>query len=141
MGVGDGIWAADRMAALAAAGYTHIVDLQAEFDDTALGRQFGIEVLWNPTLDDFQPKEPAFFQRSVDFTLAALRFPENRVYIHCAAGVHRAPLTAAAVLCHLGYDVDAAIALIRLRRSVADFPSVYVESLRAYIASAVVEES
>jgi len=141
LALGDGIWTADRMAMLAAAGFTHIVDLQAEFDDTELGRQFGLEVLWNATLDDFQPKDAAFFQRSVNFALAALREPENRVYVHCAAGVHRAPLTAAALLCHLGYDVESAIVLIRRLRPIADFPAVYVDSLRAYVESTVVRDA
>lgn len=137
LAVGDGIWTADRMAAVAAAGFTHILDLQAEFDDTELGLQFGLAVLWNPTLDDFQPKEEAYFERSVAFTLAALAAPENQVYVHCAAGVHRAPMTAAAILCHLGYDLDGAVALIRRLRPIADFPPVYLDSLRAYLASAL----
>ena len=54
--VGGGIWSAENMAAVARAGITHIIDMQIEFDDTPLAEPHGIEVLWNPADDDFQPK-------------------------------------------------------------------------------------
>jgi hypothetical protein len=40
--VGGGIWTADGMAAVARAGVTHIIDMQIEFDDTALAEPHGI---------------------------------------------------------------------------------------------------
>ena len=43
------------MAEVARAGVSHIIDMQIEFDDTALAEPCGIEVLWNPVDDDFQP--------------------------------------------------------------------------------------
>src|SRR5690348_7100443 len=49
LAIGEGIWTADRMARLAMLGFTHIVDVQQEFDDTELARAQGLEVLWNPT--------------------------------------------------------------------------------------------
>ena len=52
--VGGGIWNADNMAKVAEAGITHVIDMQIEFDDTPLGAAHGIEVLWNPTDDDFE---------------------------------------------------------------------------------------
>lgn len=134
LAIGEGIWTADRMARLAMLGFTHIVDVQQEFDDTELARAQGLEVLWNPTDDDFQPKHPDFFHRSVSFALKALQEEEyHQVYVHCAAGVHRAPLTGAAILCGLGYSVEEALDLIRARRASADFPLVYVESLRRFV--------
>ncbi len=133
LGLGDGIWASDRMALIAAQGYTHIIDLQMEFDDTELAKPFGIAVLWNPTEDDFEPKPAEFFQRSVEFARQALEDDAARLYVHCAAGVHRAPITMAAILCASGFDLDDAIQLIQGRRPVADFPPVYVASLREYV--------
>src|SRR6202035_512039 len=83
--VGGGIWTADNMAAVARAGVTHIIDMQVEFDDTALATPHGIDVLWNPTDDDFEPKPPELFERGVKFALAALDEPGTKLFIHCAA--------------------------------------------------------
>ena len=81
------------------AGVTHIVDMQIEWDDTALAKPYGVKVLWNPTDDDFQLKPPELLQRGVDFALEALDDAESKVFIHRAAGVHRAPMMSLAVLC------------------------------------------
>ena len=70
--VGGGIWNADNMAAVSRAGITHIIDMQIEFDDTALAAPHGITVCWNPMDDDFVPKPPEVFARGVEFALAAL---------------------------------------------------------------------
>src|SRR5437868_369847 len=92
MAVGGGIWHADKMAELARHGITHIINMQVEFDDTALAAPHGVQVLWNPVDDDFQPKPASVFQRGVEFAQAAFDDPEAKLYIHCAAGVHRAPM-------------------------------------------------
>ena len=70
--VGGGIWTAENMAAVSRAGITHIIDMQIEFDDTRLAAPHGIEVLWNPIDDDFQPKPPEVFERGVEFATQAL---------------------------------------------------------------------
>src|SRR6266849_4487558 len=106
--VGGGIWTAENMAAVARAGVTHILDMQVEFDDTALAEPYGIKVLWNPTDDDFQPKPPEVFQRGVEFALEALEEEGTKLFIHCAAGVHRAPMMALAVLCSLSWKLGQA---------------------------------
>jgi Dual specificity phosphatase, catalytic domain len=131
--VGGGIWNADNMAAVAGAGITHIIDMQIEFDDTALAVPHGIEVLWNPIDDDFQPKPAAVFQRGVDFAIEALDQPGTKVFIHCAAGVHRAPMMALALLCALGWKVSDALRLIETRRPQADFADVYVQSVERFL--------
>ncbi len=66
-------WNSENMAAVARTGVTHIIDMQIEFDDTPLAEPHAIEVLWNPTDDDFQSKPPELFQRGVDFALSALK--------------------------------------------------------------------
>src|SRR5215469_6735910 len=131
--VGGGIWHAENMATVARAGVTHIVDMQIEFDDTALALPHGIEVLWNPIDDDFQPKPPVVFQRGVDFAIEALDEPGTKLYIHCAAGVHRAPMMALALLCRLGWKLNEALRLIETRRPQADFADVYVRSVERYL--------
>jgi protein-tyrosine phosphatase len=131
--VGGGIWTAENMAAVARLGVTHIIDMQIEFDDTQLARPHGIEVLWNPIEDDFQPKPPEVFQRGVEFATEALERDETKLFIHCAAGVHRAPMMTLAVLCSLGWVPAAAQDLIEKERPVVDFADVYVRSVERFL--------
>ena len=131
--VGGGIWTAENMAAVARAGVTHIIDMQIEFDDTPLAERYGIRVLWNPIDDDFHPKPAEVFQRGVDFAREALDEPGTKLYIHCAAGVHRAPMMALAVLCSLSWKLEDAIGLIEARRPVVDFADVYVRSVERFL--------
>ena len=133
--VGGGIWTDEKMVEVARAGITHIIDMQIEWDDTELARPYGIRVLWNPTDDDFQPKPPELFQRGVEFALAALDDSESRLFIHCAAGVHRAPMMTLAVLRAMGFGPDDALDMIESRRRVADFADVYVESVEGFMRS------
>ena len=131
--VGGGIWADENMSEVARAGVTHIIDMQAEFDDTLLAKAYGIKVLWNATDDDFQPKPAELLQRGVDFALEALDEEGTKLFIHCAAGVHRAPMMALAVLCSLSWNVDDAMQLIEARRPVVDFAEVYVQSVENFL--------
>jgi protein-tyrosine phosphatase len=135
--VGGGIWRADNMAAVAQSGVTHIIDMQIEFDDTPLASPHGITVLWNPVDDDFQPKSPEVFRRGVDFALEALEKEGTRLYVHCAAGIHRAPMMTLAILCSLGWELAKAIDLIEVKRPVVDFADVYVESVKRYLRQEV----
>ncbi len=131
--VGGGIWTADNMAAVARSGVTHIIDMQIEFDDTQLAMPHAIEVLWNPIDDDFQPKPPEVFQRGVEFATEALEQDETKLFIHCAAGVHRAPMMTLAVLCSLGWEPGAAQDLIEKERPVVDFADVYLRSVERFL--------
>jgi len=131
--VGGGIWVEERMVEVANAGVTHVIDMQIEFDDTALGERVGVEVLWNPVDDDFQPKGVEVFERGVRFALRALEDPEAKLFVHCAAGIHRAPMMALAVLCATGYPLDDAKRLIQTKRYVVDFAEVYVRSVEDFL--------
>jgi protein-tyrosine phosphatase len=131
--VGGGIWNADNMAAVSRAGITHIIDMQIEFDDTPLAEPHGIVVCWNPVDDDFEAKDPEMFARGVQFGLAALAEDEAKLFIHCAAGVHRAPMMALALLGVMGWKVEDAMDLIETRRPAADFADVYVRSVEEFL--------
>ncbi len=139
LAVGGGIWTDQNMQQVVRAGITHVIDMQVEFDDTDLAEPYGVEVLWLPVDDDFQPKPAELFERAAEFALRALDQPESRLYIHCAAGVHRGPMTALAVLRVLGWSSQDAMRLIERRRPVVDFAPVYVQSvedfMRAYAAA------
>jgi protein-tyrosine phosphatase len=132
--LGGGIWNEEKMDNLARLGVTHIIDMQIEFDDTPLAEPHGIAVLWNAVDDDFQPKPPEVFQRGVEFALDALNSDDNgKLFIHCAAGVHRAPMMTLALLRVLGYSLDEAMMLIEERRPVVDFADVYVRSVENFV--------
>jgi protein-tyrosine phosphatase len=133
--VGGGIWnSRDNMEALKKCGVTHIINMQVEVEDEErLGQEHGIEVLWNPTHDDFEPKEPSLLEAGVKFADAALKREHTKLFIHCAAGVHRAPMMALAVLGSMGWDLEKAQDLIEDKRPVADFAEVYVESVERFL--------
>jgi protein-tyrosine phosphatase len=131
--VGGGIWNAENMAKVGREGVTHIIDMQLEFDDTPLGEDCGIAVLWNPTDDDFMLKPPELFQRGVEFAQEALKDPDSKIFIHCAAGVHRAPMMTLALLGSMGWELEEAMDLIESRRPVADFADVYVRSVEEFL--------
>ncbi len=131
--VGGGIWTEDNMAAVSRAGVTHIIDMQIEFDDTQLAAPHAIAVLWNPIDDDFQPKPPEIFERGVEFATEALSQDGTKLFIHCAAGVHRAPMMTLAVLCSMGWTPEAAQDLIEKERPVVDFADVYLRSVERFL--------
>ena len=135
--IGGGIWNAENMAEVAEAGITHIIDMQIEFDDTPLAAEQGIVVLWNPTDDNFEAKPTRLFQRGVEFALEALQDGEAKLFIHCAAGVHRAPMMALALLGSMGWELGKARELIQGRRPVADFADVYVSSVEKFLNGSV----
>lgn len=138
--VGGGIWNDENMAELARMGVTHVIDMQIEFDDTPLAEPYGIEVLWNATDDDFQPKPPELFERGVEFAVKALEEPGSKLYIHCAAGVHRAPMMTLAVLCANGWEMEDAKETIASRRPVVDLADVYVGSVENFLQQQVRSE-
>ena len=137
LALGGGIWNPQNMAEVARAGITHIIDMQLEFDDTQLAEPYGIEVLWNPTDDDFQLKPPELFQNGVDFAAEALENDSSRLLVHCAAGVHRAAMMMLAVLCSQGWDRETAMQTMLARRPVVDFADVYVESVDRFLQQQV----
>ncbi len=137
--VGGGIWTNEKMAEVARHGITHIIDMQMEFDDTAIAEPFGIEVLWNPVDDDFRPKPASVFKRGVEFALHALDEAGGKLFIHCAAGIHRAPMMTLAVMGALGWSVEDAMRVVEARRPVVDFADVYVDSVTKFLRSYINE--
>jgi hypothetical protein len=115
LATGAAVTSADDVAALTAAGISHVIDCRAEFDDAPLlGPAFAY--LWDGTADDGQAKPPEWFGRGLTFGLGALAQPRTRVLCHCAAGVNRGPSMAYCLLRSLGIDPAAAEQMIRLAR-------------------------
>ena len=135
--VGGGIWNEINMRDVVGQGVTHIINMQVEFDDRQLARAHDVQVLWNAVEDDFQPKPAEIFQRGVEFGLAALQTAGNRIYVHCAAGVHRAPMMTLALLCAMGWQLEEAKRHIQSLRSVVDWAEVYVRSVEDFLQARV----
>lgn len=131
--IGGGIWNEAKMMDVVRAGVTHIINMQIEFDDTPLAEPYGVEVLWNPIDDDFQPKPVEVFQRGVEFALKAMEDPQAKIFIHCAAGVHRAPMMTLAILRTMGWSLKEAKESIETLRPVVDFAEVYVRSVEDFM--------
>ena len=132
--VGGGIWNEANMLAVVRQGVTNIVDMQIEFDDTRLAEPYGVKVLWNPVDDDFEPKSKQVFHRGITFAQAALDQDEgHKVFIHCAAGVHRAPMMTLALLSVMGWHLKDAMKTIQTKRPVVDWADVYVRSVQDYL--------
>jgi protein-tyrosine phosphatase len=133
LAIGGSIGTSENMQELARAGFTHVVNMQVEFDDHAIADGCEIRVLWNGCEDDFLPKRAELFWNGVEFTLEALQEPGSKVLFHCAAGVHRSPMMLLAVLRVLGYQRSEAVELIVNVRPQASFPPIYVMSVEDFV--------
>ncbi len=98
---------------LEAWGVSVLVNLRVEFDDLELGIR-PTTYLWLPTIDGTPPtlEQLAEGARAIQKAVAEGR----KVYIHCAAGVGRAPTLAAAYLATTGLSPREALGLIRRHR-------------------------
>jgi predicted protein tyrosine phosphatase len=124
---GGGIWSARDVDRLVAIGVTHVVCAAEELEELSV-RLAGdrLAVLPNGTDDDGLPKSPSWFGRIVRFALDALRDPDAKVYLHCAAGINRGPSAAYVVLRALGHSPEEAFGLIKTARSQAGI--IYADS-------------
>ena len=111
--------------ALAQAGIAYILNMRSEFDDDAHGLTLDAppdgspadaraSYCHLPTPDDAAPSM-AHLAQGIAFIESAIG-SGGKVYIHCSAGVGRAPTMAAAYLIRRGYSIDDALDLIRSAR-------------------------
>jgi hypothetical protein len=94
-------------------GFTGSVNMRIEKDDAALGLALA-QYLHLPTVDDDAPSIE-HLDKGIDFIRQVVQ-SGGKVYIHCGAGVGRAPTMAAAYLIAEGYTLDQALAMIRKAR-------------------------
>ena len=133
LAIGSSIRTTENMRELARSGFTHVINMQIEFDNRHLSDGTGIRVLWNGCEDDYLPKPPNLFWTGVQFALDALESPGAKILFHCAAGIHRSPLMLLAVLRVLGHGEDEGIGMILEARPEAGFPVLYLASLDEFL--------
>jgi protein-tyrosine phosphatase len=118
--VGGAIGDINGLNELIAQGITHIIDMQAEFDDQTL-RDSRVTVLWLPQEDDGTPRPPGHYLQGARFAYAMLAIPEHKIYCHCAAGVNRGPTMCYALLRSFGIPKEEAIGMIQKARPQVGF--------------------
>ncbi|MBN2393082.1 MAG: dual specificity protein phosphatase family protein [Anaerolineae bacterium] len=101
------------LAQMRALGITTVVNMREEADDAQRGLALD-HYLWLSTTDDTSPT-PEDLERGVGFIRHHIA-EGHGVYIHCAAGVGRAPLMAAAYLVGTGMSTEQAWNTIRQAR-------------------------
>ena len=120
--------------ALLQAGITHIVNMRSEFDDAAHGLTpddgYSDSYCYLPTVDD-EPISEAHIARGIEFIHGAIE-GGGKVYIHCSAGVGRAPSMAAAYLISTGYGMNDALELIRKARPFIRLTAKQLDALRRF---------
>ena len=105
----------DQWASLYALGIRAVLSLQAEHEDTFVGSppERALRLL----VPDFHPPTIDQLHAAVDF-IAAAHADQLPVFIHCHAGIGRAPLTTAAFLTTRGLSVTTALTAIRTARPI-----------------------
>ena len=116
------------------AGITHIVNMRSEFDDAAhaltLEEGGASGYCHLPTADD-DPISPEHLARGIAFIGGAIN-DGGKVYVHCTAGVGRAPSMAAAYLISAGYHMDEALSLIQEVRPFIRPTTTQLDALRQF---------
>ena len=116
------------------AGITHTVSMRSEFDDAAHGLTLDDaphdRYCYLPTVDD-EPISAAHIARGIEFIHGAID-GGGKVYIHCSAGVGRAPSMAAAYLISTGYGMNDALELIRRARPFIRLTAKQLDALRLF---------
>jgi len=120
--------------ALEQAGITHLINMRSEFDDKSYGLTLADgrpdNYCYLPTIDD-DPISAEHIERGIAFIGGAIR-SGGKVYIHCSAGVGRAPSMAAAFLISRGSSTEEALGLIRQARPFIKPTAVQISALKLF---------
>lgn len=108
-------------------GINGCVNMRIEKDDAALGLALA-QYLHLPTIDDEAPSVE-HLHKGIAF-IREITQAGGKVYIHCGAGVGRAPTMAAAYLMAEGHSLEEALTLIRKNRPFITITAPQMEQLR-----------
>ena len=109
-------------------GFRHLVNLRVEFDDAEHGLELE-SYCHLPTVDD-AAISMEHLRQGIEFIHGAVAQGE-KVYIHCSAGVGRAPTLAAAYFMSRGMSLADALSLVRQARPFINIMPTQMEQLRS----------
>lgn len=132
--IGGLIGTPENMQKLCAAGVTHVLNLQAEFDDRTIIGDTGIEISWIPIRNGESVSADAL-RAAVAASRPVLQQTGNRIFVHCLAGQHRAPIFGYALLRVAGMSAEDARATI-----IAAEPRAQLEPAELEVVESVVGE-
>jgi predicted protein tyrosine phosphatase len=112
LAIGGMIGTSANIQGLKRLGITHVIDLQAEFDDTPLAAEAAVGVLWLPVPNSPGPVSPEAVRHAAEFAGAVLAEDGSRLFVHCMAGRNRAPTFAYAILRAQGWNREDALSRI-----------------------------
>jgi hypothetical protein len=108
LAIGSMIGTRRNMRRLREQGITHVLGLQAEFDDRAIAADTGIEVLQLAVPDHPARIPESLLRQALEQAPGILAAERTRLFVHCMAGRQRAPTFAYAVLRGLGWSATEA---------------------------------
>ena len=108
-------------------GFRHLVNLRIEFDDAEHGLELE-NYCHLPTIDDAAISKE-HLRQGIEFIHGAVEQGE-KVYIHCSAGVGRAPTLAAAYFISRGMTLADALSLVKQARPFINITPPQMELLR-----------
>jgi hypothetical protein len=117
LAVGGEIRTRKDVAQLRKAGITNVINVQGEFDDSAV--RGSLPGIWLPVPDDLEPKPLDWWKAGVDYGVNVLRDPRRKLYVHCYAGINRSTGMTYAILRAQGWPREQAARAIQQARPVA----------------------
>jgi hypothetical protein len=112
LAIGSMIGTLRNMRRLRDLGVTHVLCLQAEFDDRAIVGDSGIDVIYLPFPNHSRKLPLRLLREAMERASGLLAEAGAKLFVHCLAGHHRAPTVAYAVLRRLGWTPREAAARI-----------------------------
>lgn len=134
LAIGGFIGTPENMCKLSDHGVTHVLNLQAEFDDQALVGSTCIRVIWVPLRND-GPLPPEALSAALDACLPILDAPEHRLFVHCLAGQRRAPWFCYALLRATGLSAGEAVGRLALAEPRATLAAGELAAAESLLAS------
>jgi rhodanese-related sulfurtransferase len=116
---------------LARSGVTHAIDLRARDDVVAVTIWPEDVFTHSYPLDEYEAPDIAEL-RQVSSGIASLIAQGEVVYVHCRAGVQRAPTIACAVLIQMGWSLADAYRVVSSRRAVTAMSEEQLAVLRQF---------
>ena len=134
LAIGGMVGTRQNAVALERLGVSHVLNLQAEFDDAAVFTGSAIRLAWVPVEDRLQPFPADAVLAAIAFGCDALAQQHARLFVHCLAGRTRSPLFAYAILRASGVSAAECVHSIRAAEARADLDGAHLDAIERVLA-------